>query len=165
MNAAAPAPTVPCFERACSIIAISGGILVVLVGVLVCISVISRKLLHSPIPGDFEFVQMATGLAVFSFLPLAQARRVNIVVDTLSSGWSARTLARVDALWDLVYALMMAVIGYCMINGSLEAIATHTTSMVLQLPIWPAIAACTALCLMLAAVCLLTAARLLKALR
>lgn len=163
MSDADNAAIVPAIERVCRVIAIVGGFLVLVVGVLVCVSVASRKLFNNAIPGDFEFVQMATAVAVFAFLPLAQARRVNIVVDVFSGGWSERTRRLVDAAWDVVFAAMMGVIGYCMINGSIEAFATNTTSMVLQLPIWPAILTCTALCLLLAAVCIFTARRLLGA--
>ena len=165
MSDADNAISLPAVERVCRVIAILGGCLVLVIGVLVCVSVTSRKIFHSAIPGDFEFVQMATALAVFAFLPLAQARRVNIVVDVFSNRWSERTRRRIDALWDLLYAAMMGVIGYCMINGSIEAFRTNTTSMVLQLPLWPAILTCTILCLLLSAVCLLTARRLLSAMR
>ena len=46
-----------------------------------------------PINGDFELVQMATAIAVFSFLPYCQARRGNIVVDTFTS-WLPRARQR-----------------------------------------------------------------------
>ena len=55
---------------------------------------IGRWLLQlRPINGDFEMVQMATAIAVFSFLPYCQARRGNIVVDTFTS-WLPRAHQR-----------------------------------------------------------------------
>ena len=68
---------------------------------------LGRKFFNSPINGDFEMVQMATAIAVFSFLPYCQARRGNIVVDTFTSWLPARANAFIDAFWDLVYAGMM----------------------------------------------------------
>jgi TRAP-type C4-dicarboxylate transport system permease small subunit len=159
---AAPPPN-SAVERICRIIAILGGFVSLALAGTVCISVAGRKFFNAGVPGDFEFVQIGTALAVFAFLPLGQARRVNIVVDTFSTGWSARTRRIVDAIWDLTYAAMMGVIGYCMINGSIETFRNNTGSMVLQLPLWPALAVCTSLCLFLSGVTLWTAKRLLAA--
>ena len=50
------------------------------------------------IPGDFELVQMATALAVFAFLPLCQAHRGNIIVDTFTTRLPRRVRNALDAL-------------------------------------------------------------------
>ena len=161
----APPPPTTVVERICRVIAILGGFVSLALAGTVCISVAGRKLFNAGVPGDFEFVQIGAALAVFAFLPLGQVRRVNIVVDTFSANWSERTRRFVDAFWDLTYAAMMGVIGYCMINGSIETFRNHTGSMVLQLPLWPSLAVCTLLCLFLSAVTLWTANRLLSARR
>lgn len=145
-------------------IAIGGGFVSLAIAGMVVISVAGRKLFNAGVPGDFEFVQMGTALTVFAFLPLGQIRRVNIVVDTFSTGWSEGTRRAVDTLWDLTYAAMMGVIGYCMVNGSIETFANKTGSMVLQLPLWPALVLSAALCIFLAVITLWTALSL-RALR
>ena len=105
---------------------------------------------------------MATAVAVFSFLPYCQARRGNIVVDTFTTRLPARVNAVIDAFWDLVYAGMMGLITVCLVVGTLDHISNGQTTMVLQVPIWPAIAICTGLALLLTGVGLATGARLLR---
>ena len=163
--AGAPAPQdlrTPLIERAAGAIAVIGGTLSLAVALLVVVSVIGRRFFDAPISGDFELVQMATAVAVFSFLPYCQARRGNIVVDTFTTRLPARVNAVIDAFWDLVYAGMMGLITVCLVVGTLDHIRNGQTTMVLQVPIWPAIAICTALALLLTGVALATAARLLR---
>jgi len=152
----------PLIERAAGAIAVIGGTLSLAVALLVVVSVIGRRFFDAPIPGDFELVQMATAVAVFSFLPYCQARRGNIVVDTFTNRLPPRVNAVIDAFWDLVYAGMMGLMTACLAVGTLDHIRNGQTTMVLQFPIWPAIAVCTGLALLLTVVALATAGLLLR---
>lgn len=152
-------------RRLTAIVAIAGGVLVFAIAALVTASVLLRWLSGMPIPGDFEMVQMGVALAVFCFLPFCQAERGNIVVDTFTTRLSARTRARIDAVWDAVYALAMAAIGYAMLPGVAAAWRSGEETMVARMPLWPALAISTALVLLLAAVASWTAVRLLRGAR
>ena len=132
-------------ERLSGAVAVTGGALSLAVALLVVVSVVGRRFFNAPIPGDFELVQMATAIAVFSFLPYCQVRRGNIVVDTFTTRLPPRLNAVIDAFWDLVYAGMMGLMTACLAVGTLDHIRNGQTTMVLQFPIWPAIAVCTAL--------------------
>ena len=55
-------------DRIVTALAVAGGALSLGVAVLVTVSVARRWLGFQPIPGDFEFVQMATAVSIFSFL-------------------------------------------------------------------------------------------------
>ena len=99
---------VPIIERLTARVAALGGALALAIAGLVVVSVLGRWLFSSPVEGDFEFVKMATAIAVFAYLPYTQARRGNIMVDTFTSRLSARTQARLDVGWDLAYAAFMA---------------------------------------------------------
>ena len=66
-------------------IALGGGLLTLGIAMLVTASVIGRRIWGQPVPGDFEFVQMATAVTLFAFLPLCQSHRGNIAVDTFTS--------------------------------------------------------------------------------
>lgn len=159
---AAAEPPTTLIERLSGAIAVTGGALSLAVALLVVVSVVGRRFFNAPIPGDFELVQMATAVAVFSFLPYCQARRGNIVVDTFTTRLPPRVNAIIDAFWDLVYAGMMGLMTACLAVGTLDHIRNGQTTMVLQFPIWPAIAVCTGLALLLAVVALATAGRLLR---
>ena len=147
-------------DRLTSLVATAGGLLTLATAVVVTVSVIGRNLGSEGVPGDFEYVQMGTALAVFAFLPYCQLRRGNIVVDTFSTHWPAWLRAGVDALWDLVYAGITGLLAWSLLRGALDVKASGTTTMVMGLPIWPAVLACAVLCALLSAVCLLTAWRL-----
>jgi len=147
----------PLVERVSGAVALLGGLLSLCVAVLVIVSVIGRRFFHSPINGDFELVQMATAVSVFSFLPYCQARRGNIVVDTFMNWLPARGIELLDAFWDVVYAGMMALLAACLTTGVIEHFRSGQTTMLLQLIVWPALALCAIFAWMLVAVALATA--------
>ncbi len=153
----------PHIERLTAAVAVTGGLLALGVAVLVTTSVLGRWLLSKPIEGDFEFVKMATAIAVFSYLPYTQARRGNIMVDTFTGWLSVRARGLLDAFWDLCFAAAM---GFCAIGlarGTMDAIASRETTMQLQLIVWPVIGLCGLLCLLCAATAVATAAQLFRA--
>jgi len=144
-------------------LALAGGILMLVVSCLVTVSVLMRWLAGDGISGDFELVQIATGVGAFAFLPLCQARRGNVIVDTFTTRLPQRARDVLDALWDLTYAALMGVIGWRLVIGAQDAFASQTTSMVLGIPQGYAIAACAVMGIFVAVVAAATAARLLKA--
>lgn len=156
-DAAAPSPAPSTVERLTGYIALLGGLLLLCTASLVVVSVIGRRFFNAPVNGDFELVQMATAVAVFSFLPYCQARRGNIFVDTFTGWLPARLNAFIDAFWDLVYAGIMGLITTCLATGAMEHFRSGQTTMLLQLIVWPALAICTTLSLVLTCVALASA--------
>jgi TRAP-type C4-dicarboxylate transport system permease small subunit len=147
-------------ERLTGWVAILGGLLAMVVAILVTTSVVLRWLFNAPIDGDFEYVKMATAVAVFAYLPYTQARRGNIMVDTFTGRLPERARNFLDAFWDLAYAALIAFMGYCLVIGTLDFIKSGETTMQRQIVLWPSIALATALCILLAVTCLVTAAKL-----
>ena len=156
---------VPFIERLTGNIAMLGGMLALGVALLVVCSVLGRWLFGKPIEGDFEFVKMATAVAIFSYLPYTQARRGNIIVDTFTGRLSQRGRNLLDAFWDIAYALFMGFCAFALVVGTLESIRSGETTMQRQLPLWPTIGLSMLLCAGLAVTALLTARRLASAQR
>jgi TRAP-type C4-dicarboxylate transport system permease small subunit len=152
-------------HRSTRIVALAGGFIVFALAGLVTASVLLRWWTGLPVSGDFEIVQMGVAIAVFCFLPFAQAERANIVVDTFTSRLSEGARARIDAFWDVVYALAMAVIAWAMFPGVLDAWRSGEETMAARIPLWPALALSAALVAFLALVALWGARRLLRAAR
>ncbi len=150
-------------ERVTGWIAVLGGCLALAVALLATTSVVMRWLFNAPIDGDFEYVKMATAIAVFAYLPYTQARRGNIMVDTFTSWLPERARNFLDAFWDLAYAGLMGFCAYCLINGSLDALKSGETTMQRQLVIWPSIMLTTLLCGILALTAIVTAVHLITA--
>jgi TRAP-type C4-dicarboxylate transport system permease small subunit len=128
----------------------------------VTVSILGRWSGLGPVPGDFEFVQMATALAVFAFFPYCQAKRGNIVVDVVTQNWPARAQHVLDAMWDLVWAGFGAIIAWRLFVGAGEAARNGTTTMMLALPVAPAIYVAAVLAGVLSLVAAITALMLLR---
>lgn len=159
-----PAPaSPPLIERLTGHVAVFGGVLALAVAGLVVVSVLGRWLFAIPVEGDFEFVKMATAIGVFAYLPFTQARRSNIMVDTFTGWMGQGAQNRLDAFWDLTYAGFMALCAWGLFLGARDALRTGETTMQLQLAVWPAIALCALLCLLLVVTCIGTVARLIGA--
>jgi TRAP-type C4-dicarboxylate transport system permease small subunit len=140
-------------------LAVGGGILMLAAALLVTASVLLRWITGYSIEGDIELVQIATALAVFAFLPLCQSRRGNIMVDTFTTRLPGAAQRTLDALWDVVYAVAAAAIGWRLAVGAIDTIGSKTVSMMLGLPTGWAIAACAIMALFLALIAVLTALR------
>ena len=151
--------------RLARVLALGGGLLLVGLAGLVTTSVVMRWFGGPGVNRDFELVQMGLAVAVFAFLPLCQARRGNVMVDTFTLRLPAALQAALDAFWDLVYAGFAAFIAWRLAIGALEAFSSGTTSMVLALPISHAIALCAAMAGFLAVVAVLTAVARLRSVR
>jgi TRAP-type C4-dicarboxylate transport system permease small subunit len=141
-------------------LAIFGGALMIAVSIMVTVSVTMRWLTSNSVPGDIELVQIGTAVAIFAFLPICQARRGNIMVDTFTLKLSKRTQAMLDALWDLAYAGIAAIIAWRLGVGAWDTMRSNTVSMMLGLPTGWAIAACAVMTGFLALVAVATALRL-----
>jgi len=132
-------------DRLARLLALLGGALAVCLALLVSTSITLRALGLGGVRGDFEFVQMGVALIVFAFMPWCQARRGNVMVDSFTTKLPQRFQATLDAVWEVVFAAMMALIAWRLGAGAMDAAKSATTTMVLLLPIAPAIAACAAL--------------------
>ena len=161
-DAPPPPPPDPAIGRATRVVAILGGCLSIATATLVTLSVLGRWLGFGSINGDFELVQMGVALSVFCFLPLSQARRGNIMVDTFTTWLPARVQRAIDAFWDFVYAGFMALIAWCLMNGARDAVASGLNSTMLGVPLWPVFAATVVLVVLLVATAIDTGIKLLR---
>jgi len=132
-------------DRLARLLALLGGALAVALALLVSTSITLRAFGLGGVRGDFEFVQMGVALIVFAFMPWCQARRVNVMVDSFTTRLPPRFQAALDALWEVIFAAMMALIAWRLGVGAMDAASSSTTTMVLLMPIAPAIAACAGL--------------------
>ena len=143
--------------RLTTLLAVLGGLVLLAAAGIVAVSVVLRSLAIGQVAGDFEIVQVATALAAFAFLPLCQARRGNIIVDTFTNQLPLALRCGLDALWDLVYAGAAAVMAWQLGRGAYDTISSSTVSMILALPYGWAIAACAVMAGLLAVVSVATA--------
>jgi TRAP-type C4-dicarboxylate transport system permease small subunit len=152
------------FDRAVQCVALVGGALLIALATMVVVSVTLRSDLvgAAGVPGDFELVQMATAIAAFCFLPYCQLKRGNIFVDTFTLKLPQSWQRGIDAMWDVVYALVMALIAWRLGVGARAAFASGENSMVLQLPSYLPIALCAMLAGLVSLTAFVSASRLVR---
>jgi len=146
-------------------LALAGGIILFAMSALVVANVTLRGVADTSVTGVFDLVKIGAAMCVFLFLPLCQARRGNIMVDTFTSSLPANIRLSLDALWDLVYAGVIAFIAVAMLQGAREQFASHVQTTQLAVPIWPFNLLAALLLFVLSAVSIATALRLLTARR
>lgn len=121
--------------------ALGGGALLALITGMSVVSIAGRALLGTPVPGDFELVQVGCGAAIAAFLPYCQLRRGNIIVDFFTARASPRAQSLLDGLGALLLAAVMAILAWRAAAGMLAVRAAGEVSMIVGFPIWVGYAA------------------------
>lgn len=116
--------------------ALAGGALLVVITGMSVVSIVGRAVLGTPVPGDFELVQVGCGAAIAAFLPYCQLRRGNIIVDFFTTRASRRVQAGLDALGALLLAVVMAVLAWRAAAGMLTVRAAGEITMIVGFPVW-----------------------------
>lgn len=138
-------------------LALAGGVTLLAMSIVVVANVALRGLADTSVTGAFDLVKIGAAMCVFLFLPLCQARRGNILVDTFTSGLPSFLRRWLDGLWDVVYAALMGFIALAMLQGAREQFSSQVQTVQLSIPIWPFNLAAALLLIVLSAVALGTA--------
>ena len=150
--------------RAARFMAICGGLVLVLLIMIICISVVGRSLnglLHGwigtvlpavsawllqlgvgPINGDFELVEAGVAFSIFAFLPLCQISGGHASIDIFTSKLPSGLNRGLQMMIDIVFAIALIVMAYQLYKGMLSKQSYGDTTFLLQFPIWWAYAAC-----------------------
>ena len=124
--------------RACAILA---GLLMTAITLVTCASLIGRNTIGTTLLGDYELTAVTAGAAVALFLPWAQLRRGNIIVDFFTAKMSEGVNAGLDRFGALTLALVMLLLAWRTTIGCLNAYDSQTTTMMLGFPEWVVYAA------------------------
>jgi TRAP-type C4-dicarboxylate transport system permease small subunit len=126
----------PLLRRVAVLFAIVGGGLACAVGVMTVVSIIGRATMSRPIPGDVELTQFGIALAIALFLPWAQLRGSNIIVDFFTQRARAATQARLDAAGGVLLAVMVGLLAWRTAAGAMAVHEARESTMILELPMW-----------------------------
>jgi TRAP-type C4-dicarboxylate transport system permease small subunit len=146
-------------------VALAGGVILVALTLMSVASVAGRALLGTPVPGDFELVQIGCGAAIAAFLPYCQLQRGNIIVDFFTVRASPRVQGALDTFGALLLALVMAVLAWRTAVGMVAVRAGGEVSMIVGFPIWIGYAAIVPSLVLATVVALFTARESWKAAR
>jgi TRAP-type C4-dicarboxylate transport system permease small subunit len=123
-------------DRTCKLLAILGGVTLVAMALMSLWSIVGRSFFESPLLGDYELVQMMSGMAVAMTLPYAQWIGGHVIVDFFTAKAPVKANAFMDLVAALLMALFAAVITWRMAVGLVDLKSTFDASMMLNLPTW-----------------------------
>jgi TRAP-type C4-dicarboxylate transport system permease small subunit len=113
-----------------------GGLSILAIMLVTVASVTLRGVLGRPIPGDYELVEIGSAIAIFCFLPWCQATGGNVVVDFFTQRAGPRLTHLLDAMGDLLYLAIAALLLWRLTLGGVEMHEYDEQTMVLRLPVW-----------------------------
>lgn len=118
------------------VLAIVGGLLFVgLVGMSI-VSIVGRKLLSAPIPGDVELLQMIAAAASASFFAYCHLNHGDVKVDFFTASAPPWVNHALDAFGSLLVGLVGAVLTWRVYAGAIATQESGETSAILDIPIW-----------------------------
>lgn len=116
--------------------AFAGGAVLVGVTGMSVVSIVGRTLRGTPVPGDFELVQVGSAVAIAAFLPYCQLRRGHIIVDFFTVRAGKRVQAVLDTLGALLLSATMGVLAWRTLAGLVTVKASHEITMIVGFPVW-----------------------------
>ena len=116
--------------------AFAGGAVLVGVTGMSVVSIAGRTLRGTPVPGDFELVQVGSAVAIAAFLPYCQLRNGNIIVDFFTVRAGKRAHDVLDAFGALLLTAVMGVLTWRTIAGLLTVKASREITMIVGFPVW-----------------------------
>ena len=118
------------------ILAILGGIILVIVILINFISILSRIIFLNPLVGDFELVEIGSAIAISSFLPLCHLKKGNVIVDFITAKLNFKKIAFLDCVSSVIYGLIALFFTWRMFFGAKDMYSYQEETMLLQFPIW-----------------------------
>ena len=146
-------------ERIARIMAYLGGVMLVILIVMVCVSILGRSLgglLHSeiiqqtlptlanwlleagigPIGGDYELLEAGIAFSIFAFLPICQIHSAHASVDVFASLMAKKVSNFMVWISELAFALVLTLIAWQLTNGAMDKLRGGETTFFIQFPVW-----------------------------
>lgn len=147
----------------CRLLSYLGGFVVFGMALLITISVTGRSAIGTPVYGDFEYITIFTGVAVFLFLPLCQLQRENVIVDFFMTNAPARLKAACDAAASLIYGVIIALMAWRTTIGGIGVYHNNEETILLSWPLWSTFPLAVFCLIVLLVVCVYTLTQSLQA--
>lgn len=137
---AAPSPSTdrlgPVLYRTSEWLALAGGAIFVSIALMSVASIASRSLFSQPIQGDYEIVQAGCAVFVSLCLPICQMAGSNIIVDFFTTRASVGAQRRLDAFGALLLGLVMTLVTWRLVAGTVSMREAGETTTILGWPVW-----------------------------
>lgn len=146
-------------QRLARLLAQIGGLTLMVMILLVCVSVLGRSLngiLHSdllqdmwpafsnwllalgigPVNGDFEIVEACMAFAIFAFLPICQLTGAHASVDVFAASLPAAVSGPLRLIIEVVFAAVLILLAWQLTLGGMSKYRSGQTTLLLEFPVW-----------------------------
>ena len=127
-------------------LAIAGGLVLLAIVALTCLSIAGRALVPfdiglGPIRGIYDMTEIGMAAAIFAFLPWAQLRDAHARVDLFQAAMPEQMNRVLDLLFNVAMFAIAAVGTYRLYLGMLDKLSFGETTLIAQIPVWQGYAA------------------------
>ncbi|PUB18981.1 TRAP transporter small permease [Yoonia sediminilitoris] len=127
--------------------AIAGGLLLLVIIALTCVSIAGRALFSAgiccgPIRGIYDYTEIGVGAAIFAFLPWCQVKSAHATVDLFKSAMPDVVNRALDVVMNTGLLVMAYLIADRLRLGMLDKLRYGETTLIAQVPVWIGYAAC-----------------------
>lgn len=134
-------------ERLAATLAVIGGLVLLLIVVLTCVSIAGRALVPldigiGPIRGIYDITEIGMAAAIFAFLPWAQLNEAHARVDLFHNAIPQTMDRLLDILFNLAMTLVASIGTYRLYLGMQDKLSYGETTIIAQIPVWQGYAAC-----------------------
>ena len=117
-------------------VAIGGGLVFVALVAMEIVSIVGRKLLSAPVPGDVEILQMCAAFASATFFAYCHLLGGDVKVDFFTHNLKPHRVALLDAFGSLLVGSFGALLAWRTGAGALVLKEVGETSAILGWPVW-----------------------------
>lgn len=154
-------------ESVARFLAIAGGLLLLVIVVLTCVSIAGRALFSAgiccgPIRGIYDYTEIGVATAIFAFLPWCQYRMGHASVDLFKSAMPDVMNRFLNVVMDVGMFALAFLVAHRLWLGMLDKQRYGETTLIAQVPVWIGYAACLVGAVgfvMVAAFCILRSVR------
>jgi TRAP-type C4-dicarboxylate transport system permease small subunit len=112
-------------------------IVLMAMGLLVVTDVILRRLFNSPISWTLEVIEVMLTVVVFFTVAYCAVTRGHISVDVLTSRLPPKGRAIVNVIGCFLGIILFGFMTWCSIRSAIEDLASHRTTGIVHIPIYP----------------------------
>lgn len=128
------------------VLAFAGGIVLLGLTALTCISIAGRALIPldigiGPIRGIYDMTEIGMAAAIFAFLPWAQFKEAHARVDLFQWAIPRKLDQFLDVLFNAAMAFVATVGTYRLYLGMQDKMSFGETTLIAQIPVWQGYAA------------------------
>ncbi len=125
------------FNIGCRVLNGIGGVALVAIMLLISGDVISRSLLNAPIDGVFELVEILLAVSVCCGFAYAGVEGAHVTVDFLVDKLGLKTQRKIDIINHFASMTLFALMSWKSFQQSAVLKDTETTTVLLELPVYP----------------------------